>query len=89
MLKNSLSYLGKMILQDDGKDTHKHVLYLVNSDVERSVYRTYTSLLSDGNNSSTHWNGSGDDSESLRQKNLKLVLEKELVYLNDSVFCSG
>jgi len=63
MLKNSLSYLGKMILQDDGKDTHKHVLYLANNDVERSVYGTHISLFADGNNSSTHWNESGDDSK--------------------------
>jgi len=52
-----------MILQDDGKDTHKHVLYLANNDVERSVYGTHISLFADGNNSSTHWNESGDDSK--------------------------
>jgi len=77
MFKNSLSYLGKMILQDDGKDTRKHALYLVINDVERSVYRTHISLFSSGNNSSTHWNESGDDSKSLRQKkNLEVSTRK-------------
>jgi hypothetical protein len=36
------------------------VLYLVNNDVEWSIYRTHIGLFSNRNNSGTHWNGSGD-----------------------------
>jgi len=84
MFKNSVSYLEKMTLQNDGKGTRKHVLYLVNNDVERSIYRIHSSLFSDRNNSSTHWNGTAKT-----RKTLKLLQEKELVHLNYSVFCSG
>jgi hypothetical protein len=49
------------------------VLYLVNNDIEWSIYRTDIGLFSDRNNSGTHLNGSGDKTVSYYGQEKKIL----------------